>query len=145
MFLQILDKVYLSQDNNVLLTLQVIMGKPILYKSFRILFSIVTLPVIALSSQAVLAEACNIQLHNSSSFKIREVKMSHVDKDDWGENLVDNLEDKVVWQDQSVNLQFDRERDECLYDMKIINEHNQEEKLHGVNLCENSDFEISDQ
>ncbi|RUT09953.1 hypothetical protein DSM106972_004480 [Dulcicalothrix desertica PCC 7102] len=121
------------------------MGKPILYKSVRILFSIFTLPVIALSSQAVLAEACNIQLHNSSSFKIREVKMSHVDKDNWGENLVDNLEDKVVWQDQSVNLQFDRDRDECLYDMKIINEHNQEEKLHGVNLCENSDFEISDE
>ncbi|MBW4601558.1 MAG: hypothetical protein KME29_18785 [Calothrix sp. FI2-JRJ7] len=129
----------------VLLTLQVIMGKPILYKSVRILFSIVTLPVIALSSQAALAEECNIQLHNSSSFKIREVKMSHVDKDDWGENLVDNLEDKVVWQNQSVNMHFDRDSDKCLYDMKIINEHNQEEKLHGVNLCENSDFEISDE
>ncbi|OKH49761.1 hypothetical protein NIES2101_20215 [Calothrix sp. HK-06] len=129
----------------VLLTLQVIMGKPILYKSIRILFSIFTLPVIALFSQAALAEECNIQLHNSSSFKIREVKMSHVDKDDWGENLVDNLEDKVVWQNQSVNMHFDRDSDKCLYDMKIINEHNQEEKLHGVNLCENSDFEISDE
>lgn len=124
----------------------VTMGKPLLNKSARkLFFSILTIPVVALSSQAVLAEECNIQLHNSSSFKIREVKMSHVDKDDWGENLVDNLEDKVVWQNQSVNMQFDRDGDKCLYDMKIINEHNQEEKLHGVNLCENSDFEISDE
>jgi hypothetical protein len=121
------------------------MGKPLLYKSVRILLSIFTLPVVALTSQVALAEVCNIQLHNSSSFKIREVKMSHVDKDDWGENLVDNLEDKVVWQDQSVNMQFDRDRDKCLYDMKIINENHHVEELHDVNLCENSNFEISDE
>ena len=122
----------------------IIMGKKLLHKSVHIrFFSILVIPAVAFTSQAALAEVCNIKLHNSSSFKIREVKMSHVDKDDWGENLVDKLEDKVVWQGQSVNMQFDR--DECLYDMKIINEHNQVEELHGVNLCENSDFEISDE
>jgi hypothetical protein len=122
------------------------MGKLLLSKSVRkILFPILALPFVAFTSQAALAEECNISFHNSSSFKIREVKMSHVDKDDWGDNLVDKLEDKVVWQGQSVNMRFNRDSNECLYDMKIINEHNQEEQLHGVNLCENSDFEISDE
>lgn len=122
------------------------MEKLLLNKSVRkVLFPILALPFVAFTSQAALAEECNISLHNSSSFKIREVKMSHVDKDDWGENLVDNLEDKVVWLGQSVNMHFDRDSDKCLYDMKIINEHNHEEELHGVNLCENPDFDISDQ
>ncbi|BAZ38725.1 hypothetical protein NIES4101_46670 [Calothrix sp. NIES-4101] len=120
------------------------MGKFILHKSLsRLLFSSITLPIFVFTSQAAIAEECRVQLHNNSSFKIREVRMSHVGKDKWGKNLVDHIEDKTVWQGQSVNLEFEDERNQCEYDMKVVDEHHQKEE-YRINICDGSDFEITD-
>lgn len=116
-----------------------IIGKPLQ----KTLFSCFSVSILLLTSQTVLAEECRVQLHNNSSFKIREVRMSHVDKDDWGENLVDDLDDKTVWQGQAVNLRFEDEENQCDYDMKIVGDDGHEEE-HRVNLCNGSDYEITD-
>jgi hypothetical protein len=119
------------------------MGKSLLPKPVaKVLFSVLTL--LTLTSQAALAEQCHVQLHNNSSFKIREVRMSHVGQDDWGENLVDDIEDKTVWQGQAVNLRFEDEENQCDYNMKIIGEDDREQE-HRVNLCNNSDYEVTDE
>jgi hypothetical protein len=99
----------------------------------------------ALSSQVVLAESCHIKLHNRSSFRIREVHMSRVGEDNWGKNLVNDVEDKTIWQNQSVNLRFEDRENNCLYDMKVMGEDEDDEEIHRVNICNNSDFEITDE
>ncbi len=119
------------------------MGKSLLPKPVgKVVFS--ALALLTLTSQAALAEQCHVKLHNNSSFKIREVRMSHVGKDDWGENLVDDVEDKTVWQGQAVNLRFEDEENQCEYDMKIVGEDDHEEE-HRVNICNNSDYEVADE
>jgi hypothetical protein len=99
----------------------------------------------ALSSQVAMAESCHIKLRNRSSFRIREVHMSRVGEDNWGKNLVDDVEDKTIWQNQSVNLRFEDRENNCLYDMKVMGEHKEDEEIHRVNICNNSDFEITDE
>jgi hypothetical protein len=99
----------------------------------------------ALSSQVAMAESCHIKLHNRSSFRIREVHMSRVGEDNWGKNLVEDVEDKTIWQNQSVNLRFEDQENKCLYDMKVMGENEDDEEIHRVNICKNSDFEITDE
>jgi len=117
------------------------MGKSFLRS--QALFSAIALPMFILTSQAAIAEECRVQLHNNSSFKIREVRMSHVGKDSWGENLVDDIKDKTVWQGQSVNLEFEDNENQCEYDMKIVDEQKNHDE-HRINICNGSDFEITD-
>ncbi len=119
----------------------IIMGKFLLRN--QVLFSAIALPMFVLTSQVAIAEECRVQLHNNSSFKIREVRMSHVGKGSWGDNLVDDIEDKTVWQGQSVNLEFEDNENQCEYDMKIVDEHQNKEQ-HRINICNGSDFEITD-
>jgi hypothetical protein len=125
------------------------MAKSFLYHSAKkIAVACLSLPIIALSAQAVLANprtnsnSHNFKLHNSSRFKIKAVYVSHVNKDDWGENM---LENEALWQDESMNLNFEDESNSCTFDMKVVGEDNHEETMHNVNLCDNREYEIDDE
>jgi hypothetical protein len=120
------------------------MGKSLLRSINQTVLAAVFISAATLSSQVVLAESCQIRLRNHSSFRIREVHMSRVGEDNWGKNLVDDIHDKTIWQGQSVNLRFEDRENNCLYDMKVMGEHEGDEEIHRVNICNNNDFEITD-
>jgi hypothetical protein len=121
------------------------MGKSLINQKNQTAIAALLISATTLSSQVVLAESCHIKLRNHSSFRIREVHMSRVGEDNWGENLVDDIHDKTIWQGQSVNLRFEDRQNNCLYDMKVMGEDDDDEEIHRVNICKNSDFEITDE
>ncbi|AFZ00098.1 hypothetical protein [Calothrix sp. PCC 6303] len=120
------------------------MGKSLLNRGKKTTIAALFISTTALSSQVALAELCHIKLRNHSSFRIREVHMSRVGEDKWGKNLVDDIHDKTIWQGQSVNLRFEDRENNCLYDMKVMGEDEDDQEIHRVNICNNSDFEITD-
>jgi hypothetical protein len=121
------------------------MRKSLLNRQNKTAITVLFLSATALIPQVALAESCHIKLHNHSSFKIREVHMSRVGEDNWGENLVDDIHDKTIWQGQSVNLRFEDRQNNCLYDMKVMGEDEDDEEIHRVNICNNNDFEVTDE
>ncbi|MGQ0559065.1 MAG: hypothetical protein ACT4OE_05695 [Sphingosinicella sp.] len=75
----------------------------------------------------------NFQLANNTGATIREVYVSTVNTDQWEEDV---LGTSVLPTGQTATINFAREEEECMWDIRVVLESGQSAELRGVNLCE---------
>jgi hypothetical protein len=92
--------------------------------------------IIAFSTGIGMAAQQDFTVHNHSGKTIKNLYVSPTSSDHWGDDILgeDTLDDG-----DSFDVKFDRDQDECTYDIKVKFEDGSDAEDHDVDLCSTTD------
>jgi hypothetical protein len=94
----------------------------------------------ALAASAAWAAQQDFVLTNNSGHVIMTLHVAPTSTDQWGEDI---LGADVLASGEQAQVSFDRDEDECLWDIRATYDDGTENDERGINLCEVSEVEFT--
>ncbi|NJR60515.1 MAG: hypothetical protein HC769_17765 [Cyanobacteria bacterium CRU_2_1] len=104
--------------------------------------STLTLPAVAFTSEAALADKSNFHVYNNSSVSLVQLYISESELSTWGNDV---LGQDVLPSGYSTQILFnDPSPYQCLYDIRAVFEDGQVLEDYQINVCSNDQYTFSD-
>ena len=111
---------------------------------FKSLFTgVIALATVAATPAFALASIFAPQdftLTNSTGHVIVTLQVSPNDSNNWGRDI---LGQDVLASGEEAEVTFDRDEDQCIWDIRVTYDDGTENDLRAVNLCETTDVEFT--
>jgi hypothetical protein len=96
----------------------------------------VVFALLALAASPILAQSkLDFTLMNDTGLTIAEIYVSPNDSDEWGEDIMGK---DVLKHRESVDIEFSRKEKSCNWDLKIVDEDNNDIEWTELDLCKAS-------
>lgn len=105
----------------------------------RKFFMAAALAVAAVSS-AAWAAAQDFTIHNRTGQTVMTLNVSPSDSSDWGPDILGR---DVLLNGESADITFDRNEDQCVWDIRVTYEDGGTGDWRGINLCETTDINLT--
>lgn len=97
------------------------------------------LAVSALATAAFAAQQ-DLTIVNNSGYDVITLNVSPTSEDSWGSDI---LGVDILPNGDSVEVTFDRDEDECTWDIRVSYEDGDSGNWRGINLCETATFTLT--
>ena len=94
----------------------------------------------AATATSAFAARQDVTITNHSGHTIVTLNVSPHNDDHWGPDLLGR---DTLGNGEQVVVTFDRDDDQCMWDVKVTDEDGTIKDLRGVNLCDNSEIEFT--
>ena len=91
----------------------------------------------ALTATAAWAAAQDFTLHNRTGHVIMTLNVSPSNSNNWGPDI---LGQDVLADGESAEVSFDRNEDQCVWDIRVTYDDGDTNDERGINLCETTDI-----
>ncbi len=91
----------------------------------------------SLCATAAWAAAQDFTLHNRTGHVIMTLNVSPSNSNQWGPDILGR---EVLASGESAEVSFDRDEDQCVWDIRVTYDDGTENDERGINLCEVSEF-----
>ena len=91
----------------------------------------------AATATAAWAAQQDFTIHNRSGYVIMTLNVSPNSSNQWGPDILGR---EVLANGESTEISFDRNEDECVWDIRATYEDGDTSDLRGINLCETTDL-----
>jgi hypothetical protein len=110
------------------------------HKLFRRFISgiILFIPVVFMGSQSALADRRDFRIVNDNDLAIERVYISSTQSRNWGSDVLGR---DVLPSGQSLDVEFNNNSRQCVYDIRVVYEDNSYDLLRE-NLCETSEVKM---
>lgn len=94
----------------------------------------------AFTATAAWAAPQDFTVTNSTGHVIVTLNVSRSDSTRWGPDILGR---EVLADGEQASVTFDRDEDQCLWDIRVTYDDNTENDLRGVNLCQTTEVEFT--
>jgi len=105
----------------------------------RKFFMAAALAVAAVSS-AAWAAAQDFTIHNRTGQVVMTLNVSPTSSDAWGPDILGR---DVLANGESAEISFDRNEDQCVWDIRVTYDDGDTGDWRGINLCETTDVNLT--
>ena len=90
----------------------------------------------AFAASAAWAAAQDFTIHNHTGHVIVTLNVSPSDSNRWGPDILGR---EVLGDGEATEVSFDRNEDQCVWDIRVTYDDGTENDERGINLCETTD------
>ncbi len=101
----------------------------------KLILSLSLLAALATTNAAIAAGRQDFRIVNSTGYDINEVYVGPVSASVWGEDV---MGDQTLDDGETANIHFTGKASECMWDIKVVYDDEEEAEFRKVNLCETS-------